>query len=450
MKELSAWLEKHRNQVRDDYFSFLRFRSISTEMEHKGETRACAEWVKSYLQQSSFAAELIETPIHPIVYAEKIVDHKKPTVLIYGHYDVQPVDPLELWNSDPFTPTMRDGRVYARGAVDDKGQIFYAMAALRALHALGRKLPVNVKFCIEGEEEAASVGLGSVLPQIKDKLKCDSLLVVDFDAYDETTPAINLGARGIIALEISLIGSQGDLHSGQLGGIAYNPNRALVELLSKLYDETGAVRVEGFYDDVIEPSEEEKKGFSQKNDRPYFTREFGIHAFGGEKGRTVQEASLFRPTLEINGIGGGYFGSGFKTVIPAKAIAKISCRLVPNQDPKKIGRQLTLFLERHVPKGMKLEVKILSGEAAYRDVPTSSLARAVAAASEEVTGKACRNSLTGGSIPIVAQLKAVLGASVVGMGYGLPTDQIHAPNEHFDFRRFDLGFLTVARAIEAL
>jgi len=450
MKELSAWLEKNRNQVREDYFDFLRFRSISTEAEYKGDVRACAEWVKSYLKKSAFHAELIETPIHPVVYAEKIVDKTKPTVLIYGHYDVQPVDPLDLWISDPFTPTERDGRVYARGAVDDKGQIFYAMVALRALHEMGRALPVNVKFCIEGEEEAASVGLATVLPKIKEKLKCDSLLVVDFDSYDETTPAINLGARGLIALEFSLVGSHGDLHSGQLGGIAYNPNRAIVELLAKLYDGNGRVTVEGFYDDVLEPSEEERDAFTQKGDKDYFTKEFGIHAFGGEKGRTIQEASLFRPTLEINGIGGGYFGSGFKTVIPSKAVAKLSCRLVPSQDPQKISYSLTAFLEKNVPKGMKLEVKVLSGEEAYRDTPFSKLAKAVAAASEEATGKSCRKSLTGGSIPVVAKLKTMLGAEVVGMGYGLPTDQIHAPNEHFDFRRFDLGFFTVARTIEKL
>jgi acetylornithine deacetylase/succinyl-diaminopimelate desuccinylase-like protein len=443
-------LEKHRKEIREDYFAFLRFRSISTEPEYKGELRACAEWVKAYLQKSSFQAELIETPIHPVVYAEKIVGNEKPTVLIYGHYDVQPVDPLDLWTSDPFVPSEREGRVYARGAVDDKGQIFYAMVALRALSELGRPLPVNVKFCIEGEEEAASVGLTTILPTITKKLSAESLLVVDFDSYDESTPAINLGARGLIAMDLSLTGSKGDLHSGQLGGIAYNPNRALVELLFKLYDETGRVQIEGFYDDVIEPTEEEKKAFTQKGDVSYFTKEFGIHLFGGEKGRSIQEANLFRPTIEINGMGGGYFGAGFKTVIPAKAIAKISCRLVPKQDPKKISAQLIAFFEKHAPKGMKLDVKILSGESAYRGNPFSKLAHAVAAASEEVMGKSCRRSLSGGSIPVVAALSSQLGADVVGMGYGLPTDQIHAPNEHFDFRRFDRGFFTVARTIEQL
>jgi acetylornithine deacetylase/succinyl-diaminopimelate desuccinylase-like protein len=450
MKELRAWLEKNRKQIRDDYFEFLRFRSISTETEFKGQVRACAKWVKGYLEKSSFLTELIETPVHPVVFAEKSAGKEKPTVLIYGHYDVQPVDPLELWKSDPFTPTERDGRVYARGAVDDKGQIFYAMVALRALVELGKPLPVNVKFCIEGEEEAASVGLTTILPKIKDKLFSQSLLVVDFDSYDETTPAINLGARGLIAMDVSLSGSNGDLHSGGLGGIAYNPNRALVELLAKLYDENGRVRVDGFYDDVAEASEEEKKIFAQKNGTSYYTKEFGIQAFGGEKGCTVQEANLFRPTVEINGLGGGYFGSGFKTVIPAKSIAKISCRLVPNQDPEKIGQQLIAFLKKHCPKGMKLHAEILSGARAYRAKPFSKLAEAVATASEEATGKTCHRSLTGGSIPVVAELGSQLQADIVGMGYGLPTDQIHAPNEHFDFRRFDLGFFTVARAIERL
>ena len=265
MKALSLWLEKHRKEIREDYFQFLRFASISSEAEYKNEVHACAKWVRAYLEKCSFDAELIETPGHPLVIAEKKVSGNKPTVLIYGHYDVQPVDPIDAWESDPFTPTERNGRVYARGAVDDKGQIFYAMVALRALAELDRPLPVNVKFCIEGEEEANSVGLTAVLPKIKDRLRAESLLVVDFDAYDETTPAISLGARGILSMDISLTGSKGDLHSGLCGGIAYNPNRALVELLSKLYDkETGRVTVDGFYDDVAEASEEEKKSVRAK------------------------------------------------------------------------------------------------------------------------------------------------------------------------------------------
>lgn len=450
MDKFAEWVSVHRSQLRDDYFQFLRFRSISTESAFKQEIVACAEWVRDYLSESKFKAELIQTPVHPVVFAEDChAGPSKPTVLIYGHYDVQPVDPLELWKSDPFTPTERDGKVYARGAVDDKGQIFFAMAALRMLRELG-PLPVNVKFCIEGEEEAASMGFLSVLKKEERRLKADYLLVVDYDSYDEKTPAINLGARGILSMDVSLTGSDGDLHSGMMGGIAYNPNRALVELLAKLYHPDGRVAVDGFYDDVVEPSAEEKQAYPQRTEKVDYTKKFGIHAFGGEQGRTLQEANVFRPVLEINGIGGGYSGPGFKTVIPAKAIAKISCRLVPNQDPEKIGRQITAFLQKHCISGMKLEVKVHAGAAAYRANPYSKLAAAVASASEEVMGRPCQRTLSGASVPIVGPLSAAAKAEAVGMGYGLPTDQIHAPNEHFDLQRLERGLLTVAKALERL
>lgn len=451
MLDLSSWYEKHKAQLREDYFRFLRFRSISSEAEFKSEIIACAHWVRDYLAASCFETKLIETSGHPIVYAENMLaGPDKPTVLIYGHYDVQPVDPLENWQSDPFEPTERGGKVYARGAVDDKGQIFYAMVALRALMEQAQSLPINVKFCIEGEEEMGSMGLSNLLPTIKEQLRADYLLVVDHDSYDETTPAINLGCRGILSMDISLSGSKADLHSGLMGGIAYNPNRALVQLLAKFYDSDGRVTVDGFYDDVVELTEKEKKVFPAGHDKAYYTKEFGIEAFGKEKERTLQEANVFRPTLEINGMAGGYFGLGFKTVIPAKAIAKISCRLVPNQDPHKIGRQIVSFLEKHCVKGMKLETHLHPGAFAFRSDSHSRLAVAVAEASESVVGKPCRKTLSGGSIPVVADLSKAIRAETVGMGYGLATDQIHAPNEHFDFHRFRWGFLTVAGAVQRL
>ncbi|MDE3046209.1 MAG: dipeptidase [Verrucomicrobiota bacterium] len=450
LKKFREWIDQHRADLRDDYFAFLRFRSISSEPEFKSEVERCADWVKEYLQASGFKTELIATQRYPIVYAEDLHAPGKPTVLIYGHYDVQPVDPLELWKNDPFEPTERSGKVFARGAVDDKGQIFYAMAAMRALKENGGALPINVKFCIEGEEEDGSVGLSGALSKIQQKLKADFLLVVDHGAYDEKTPAINLGARGMLTMDVKLTGSKSDLHSGEYGGIAYNPNRALVELLAKLYDSNGRVAVDGFYDDVIEPSSEDKKAFAHAGDAASYAREYGIEALGGEKGRTIQEANLFRPVLEINGIGGGYHGPGFKTVIPAMAIAKLSCRLVPGQDPKKISRQITDFLHRHCVKGMKLDVHVHAGAPAYRANPASELANAVAAAAEEVTGQPCKRVLTGASIPIVASLSQTIGAEIVGMGYGLPTDLIHAPNENFDFSRLEKGLLTVARAMELL
>lgn len=378
------------------------------------------------------------------------MDPAKETLLIYGHYDVQPIDPLELWDSDPFIPTERVGKVFARGAVDDKGQIFYAMVAMRALIELKTSLPVNIKFCIEGEEEAGSTGLSSALSKLKEVFQANSLLVVDFDGYNETTPAINLGVRGLVSMDVVLTGSKSDLHSGLCGGIAYNPNRALVELLAKLYAPDGSIAVDGFYDAVEEATLEEKKGYPPQHEEVYYREQFGIEAFGMEKGRSLQESNIFRPTLEINGIGGGYTGSGFKTVIPAKAIAKISCRLVPGQDPEEIGRSIKAYLGKHCVKGMKLEVNVHNGAQAFRANPKSSLALAVSEAATEVCGNPCQNVLSGASIPVIAALSNILGVETVGMGYGLPTDQIHAPNEHFDFRRFQLGFLTVALAIGKL
>jgi acetylornithine deacetylase/succinyl-diaminopimelate desuccinylase-like protein len=452
LAQMKKWIDQHRAEVREDYFHFLRFKSISADPAFAAEIKRCAEWLKSYIgKKTGMNAEVIETEGYPLVYAEDLhAGPSAPTVLIYGHYDVQPVDPLELWLSDPFEPTERNGNIYARGAVDDKGQIFYAVTALRAWKELGQKLSINVKFCIEGEEESSSKGLSKSLSKLKGKLKADSLLVVDFDQYDRETPALSLGARGILAMEVTLTGSKSDLHSGIHGGMAYNPNKALLQLLSKLWDENGRVVVKGFYDDVLETTEEERARFSFRYDNESYCKEFDVSAVGGEKGRTLADNNVFRPTLEINGIAGGYAGAGFKTVIPAHATAKISCRLVPNQDPKKLFHLLSEFLKKHVVSGMKIKVSDLGGEPAFRGSPDSKLAKAVALSSSEVMKKACKNILCGGSIPIVAQMIREIGFEVVGMGYGLPTDEIHAPNEHFDMKRFENGFLTVARTLELL
>ncbi len=452
LEMLKKWYEKNRAQVREDYFHFLRFPSISTDPSFSKDVLACAEWLKRYIEKhTAMKAECLETEGYPLVYAEDLRAGKDaPTLLVYGHYDVQPVDPLELWKSDPFVPTERNGKVYARGAVDDKGQIFYAVTAARCWSELGRELPINLKFCIEGEEESSSVGLAKSLPKLKDRLKSDYLLIVDFGALDKETPALSLGCRGMLALEIVLTGSNSDLHSGLHGGLAYNPNRALAELLSKLWDADGRVQVKGFYDDVIEATKDDLKKYSFRFDMDKYSKEFGIHARGGEKDRTPFEANCLRPTIEINGMFGGYTGAGVKTVIPAHATAKLTCRLVPNQDPKKIAKQVSEFLKKNVLPGMKLEIHIHDGEPAFRGNPDSRLAQAVSLASSEVCSKKCENTLSGGSIPIIAKMIEAIGAEAVGMGYGLPDDDIHAPNENFDMVRFEKGFLTVARTFELL
>ncbi len=452
LAQLKKWMETHRAAIREDYFHFLRFPSISTDPSYKKEMLNCADWLRGYLaHHTGMKVEKIETEGYPLIYAEDLrAGPRAPTLLIYGHYDVQPVDPLELWVSDPFIPTERNGLVYARGAVDDKGQIFYAVLAARCWKELGRELPINLKFCIEGEEESSSMGLAKSLPKLKDKFRSDYLLIVDHGQLDKDTPALSLGCRGMLALEATLTGSNSDLHSGLHGGLAYNPNRALAELLAKLWNPEGRVQVKGFYDDVVESTPEDLEKFAFRFDPKEYGKEFGIEALGGEKDRTPLEKNCMRPTIEINGMFGGYTGAGVKTVIPAQAKVKLTCRLVPNQDPHKVGRQIVDFLKKHVTPGIKIEVEVYEGEPAFRGNPDSQLAKAVSLAATEVCGKQCENILSGGSIPIIAKIIEATGAEVVGMGYGLPEDNIHAPNESFDMGRFEKGFLTVARTLELL
>ena len=451
LADLKQWFSKHREQILADYFTFLRFPSISADPSYRTSCVDCANWLLHYLQKGGISASLIDTPGLPLVYGESLeAGTGAETILMYGHYDVQPVDPLELWKSPPFEPTLRNGSIFARGAVDDKGQIFYAILAVLCWKDLGRPLPVNLKFCIEGEEESSSKGLAEVLPNLHSKLRSDHLLVIDFDQFDRGIAAVSLGARGLVALEVTLTGATIDLHSGMCGGIAYNPNRALVELLAKLWDGEGRVQVPHFYDQVIPLSDNEKDLYSVRYDRAYYTKQFGIEAFGGEKGKSPHEAGCLRPTLEINGISGGYTGPGIKTVIPMSAHAKITCRLVPDQDPKKIGDAVAEFLKAHALHGIKVDIIQHKGESAFRGRPDSKLSLAVAKAATEVTGKKCRYTLSGGSIPIVPALVHASGAKVVGMGYGLIDDEIHAPNEHFDMDRFEQGFLTVGRALSLL
>lgn len=452
LPQFKTWMEKHRAEIREDFFHFLRFKSISTDPAYASEMKKCSDWLLSYISKhTDLKAEEVKTAGYPLIYAEDLrAGHTKETVLVYGHYDVQPVDPIDLWVSDPFQPTERNGQIFARGALDDKGQIFYAIIALRACKELRIKSPVNLKFCIEGEEESSSTGLSKSLPQLKEKLKADSLLVVDFGQYDKDHPAITLGARGLVTFEVTLTGSKSDLHSGVHGGMAYNPNKALVQLLAKLWDEHGRVAVPGFYDDVVEPTAEERKQFIFPFTPENYSKMFDVGAIGGEKKCSLFENNCFRPILDINGIGGGYVGAGFKTVIPAIASAKISCRIVPNQDPEKLFRSLSDFLKMHVVPGMKIKVEFLSGDPAFRGSLNSKLAKVATKAVTEVTGKPCKNILCGASIPIVAKMIQALGTEVVGIGYGLPSDDIHAPNEHFDMDRFEKGFLTVARILESL
>lgn len=448
LSDLKQWYDTHKKEIFSRFFTFLKFPSIGTDPEFNQETNHCAQWLVDYLNQIGFEAALHETSVHPIVLANYLHAGKdRPTLLIYHHYDVQPVDPLDLWVTKPFEPTLRNGQIYARGAQDNKGQCFYSLTALDAFLKLCKDAKVNIKVFIEGEEESGSVGTAEFLKEKAHLLSADYLLVIDSGLPAPGVPAITMGLRGIATMEVSLTNSKMDLHSGSHGGVALNPNRALVQLLAQLWDSTGKVAVPHFYDDVKEYSKEELAKFVMTFDQKEYERKFGVKAYAIEPGFSPRESNFIRPTLEINGISGGYTGKGFKTVIPSTAVAKISCRLVPNQDPHKIFKNISDFIHSKLPKGLDLKVVDYHGAAAFGSAVDSPIVKMVSKAYEEVLEKPCRFQLMGGSIPIVGDLAEASGAAVVVMGYGLDDDEIHAPNEHFGVDRFEQGFLTMGRIL---
>lgn len=454
METLQEYYTKHKQQALQDYFKFLSFESVSTDPKYKSQVLACADWLADYLKQIGFDIELWPTSGHPVIFGSNLkAGPDKPTLLIYNHYDVQPVDPLNEWTTPPFQPAIRDGEVYARGAEDNKGQCFYVTQALKALMERYKTLPINIKLCIEGEEECGSTGLSGILKDKKrqEQLKADYLAIVDMGLQNSQTPALTLGVRGLITMEVRVQGSKGDLHSGSHGGIVYNPLHALVEMLSKLRDDQGKVTVPGFYDDVKPLDAVHRSKISLTFDPQKYEEMFGAKPLGGEKEFTPLDRAWNRPTLEINGISGGYGGAGFKTVIPAKALAKISCRLVPNQDPQKIGKLVADYLKQLAPKGVAVEVEVYPGRGkAIRANPSSAVVTAFAKAYEELFQKPCEYIFEGGSIPVVTELAEASQSEVLLLGFGLPDDQIHAPNEHFGVDRLEKGFYVMYRAIELL
>ncbi len=448
---LKQWYHDHRDEVLRDYFTFLSFPSISTDPSHIPDSRNTAEWLKAYLQRIGCETVLWETPGLPVVFGSYChAGSHRPTLLIYHHYDVQPVDPLNLWKSDPFKPEVRNNQVYARGALDNKGQCFYSLTALRACLELSKKLDLNVKVFIEGEEESGGKGTTAILKERQAELHADHLLVVDFDIPDSKTPAVTLGMRGIITMDVECSNSSIDLHSGVHGGIALNPNRALATLLGNLWDESGKVNIPHFYDDVQPFPREQLSRLDMRFDQESYERSFGVKAYAMEPGFSILESNWLRPSLEINGMSGGYTGPGFKTVIPAKAHAKISCRLVPNQDPSLVGKRIAEFLQSRAPQGIVVTVKEHHGAQSYRSSVDSSIVHAVAHAFEEVFNQPCRFQLCGASVPIVVDLSQASGAEVAMIGVGLVDDDIHAPNEHFGLDRFELGYLTMGRILSRL
>ncbi len=451
LEKLKAHYKKNEKEILRDFFTFLKFQSISSESDYNTETANCAEWVGSYLKKIGFTVELWPTDKHPVIFASNLhAGLEKPTLLIYNHYDVQPVDPVDLWTSPPFEPTIREGQVYARGAQDNKGQCFYTLQALKALIELDGKLPINIKLCIEGEEECGSQGLASILEAKKEELKADYLAIIDLGMRSLAEPSLTLGIRGILTMDVEVQGATRDAHSGCNGGLLYNPNHALVEILSKLRDSEGKITVPGFYDDIIPLSNTERKEISWTFDAKDFQKAMGASPTGGERKFQHLERNWIRPTLEINGISGGYTGTGFKTVIPAKASAKISCRLVPGQQPKKVGQLVADFLEKNAPEGIGISVELHPGGTAVRSKSDSKIVKAFSQAYTEVFNYPCSFILEGASIPIVTQLTHACGADVVLAGLGLQEDCIHAPDEHFGLDRIELGYLTIARTLELL
>lgn len=438
------WFRENESCVQSDFFQFLQFQSVSTDEMYKKECLKTADWLLSYFQNIGWKEELLENSGLPVVFAELKKDSSFPTVLIYHHYDVQPVDPIDLWHTDPFTPTLQDGKVFARGASDNKGQCFLTLTAFKAMQELLIDLPLNIKVFIEGEEESGGKGTQEVLKKYKEKFQSDFLCVIDFDIPSKNTPAVSMGYRGILAMHMECVNSATDLHSGIHGSIALNPNRILVDLLAKLWDEKGKVTVPHFYDDVKFPSQKEKSMIDFSFDEAKYRKDFGVGAFCKEEGVTPKEANGFCPTVEINGMWGGYTGSGFKTVIPAKACAKISCRLVPDQDPQEIMKHFEQFILKNTPKGAEVKITCHHGAKAYRVAGSSFLIQAVKKSMEEVFEKPCLSTLCGGAVPIVRDLMEVSHAEAALFGFALDTDDVHAPNEHFHWECFKKGFMTVA------
>lgn len=446
MKALTSYLEQNRERFLSELFEYLRIPSISSESEHKPDMERCAAWLKeALLKAGADKAEIFPTAGNPIVYGEKSVSPDAPTVLVYGHYDVMPVDPLELWNTEPFEPVIKDGKIWGRGADDDKGQGFMHVKAFEALLATGN-LRCNVKFMFEGEEEIGSGSLTTWCAEHKDMLTADIILVSDTSLMGMNTPSITCGLRGLAFVEIEATGPNRDLHSGLYGGAVVNPVNALCKMIGSLTDDaTGRITIPGFYDNVQEFSAAERAEINAAPfDETTFAASIGIDRPQGEKGYTTIERKGIRPTLDVCGIWGGYTGEGAKTIIPSTAHAKVSMRLVAGQDFKKVTEQFIAHIEKIAPEyGVTVKCTPLHGGYPYVAPTDSAAYRACAKAMEETFGKRPVPFYSGGSIPIISTFERVLGTKSILMGFGLDTDAIHSPNENYPLENFYRGIETI-------
>jgi len=456
MPDRDAALEAHLAETREaryaSYFSFLRIPSISALPDHATDCRAAAGWLAAALTSAGLEhAEVCETGGHPVVYADWLHAPGAPTVLVYGHYDVQPVDPLELWTSPPFEPATDGDRLLARGAADDKGQVHAHLMAAAAVLATRGEFPINVRYLFEGEEESSSVNLARWLAANRERLTADVVVVSDTGFFEGNVPAITLGLRGIMYAQIDVVGAEVDLHSGSFGGVVQNPANALAQIIVALKGPDGRIRIPGFYDDVVPLSEADRADFAALSfDEDAYLRRVGLPSLVGEVGYTTLERRGGRPTLDVNGIWGGFTGAGSKTIIPAHAHAKVSCRLVVDQDPARIFEGLRTYVEQIAPPGVTTTVRLL-GDGRPSQTPKDHPATQAAARALEATfGRPPVYIREGGSIPVVASFETILGLPVVLLGFVQPDDHAHAPNEWMDLNNYETGIRTIVRMWDEL
>ncbi len=450
MSELKQYIEQNKDRFLNELFELLKIPSVSADPVYSQDVLNAADFIKKNMEKIGLdRVSIEETPGYPIVYGEKIIDPSLPTVLVYGHYDVQPADPIELWESDPFEPIIKktkehpQGAIFARGSSDDKGQMFMHLKAMEYL-LKNHKLGVNVKFMIEGEEEVGSPSLAWYVKRNHEKLKNDVIIISDTGMIDNETPAITTGLRGLAYVEVEVTGPNRDLHSGLYGGAVGNPINILAKMIASLQDENNKITIPGFYDDVKELNDEERAEIAKiPFDLAEYKKALDIEDVYGEKEYTTLERQSIRPTLDVNGIWGGYTGEGAKTIIPSKAYAKISMRLVPDQDPEKIADLFEKHFKQIAPKAVKVKITRMHGGDPYVTPTDNKGYRATALAMEKSFGKQPLSIYSGGSIPIVPLFEKELGTKSILMGFGLNSDAIHSPNEHFGVFNFLKGIETI-------
>lgn len=442
---IKNYLSEKRSAHLEELFDLLSIPSISSLPEHKEDVEKSARWMANSLSEIGMEnVEVFSTDGHPVVYGEWLKAEGKPTVLIYGHYDVQPVDPLHLWDSPPFQPEIRDEKLYARGASDDKGQTFMHVKALEAILQSTGSLPLNFKFLIEGEEEIGSPNLPKFVEKNKELLAADVIVISDTGMLERGKPAICYGLRGLCGLQIDVKGAKSDLHSGLYGGAVQNPIHALAKIVNSFHDDNGFITVDGFYDRVQTLTDEEKTAYQAINmDEEAYRKQLGVPELFGEKGFTTLERTWVRPTLELNGIYGGFQGDGIKTVLPAQAHAKVTCRLVPDQNPEEIVELLQTHIEKHKPPGVEVSISLFDKGSPYVTPFDHPAIQAAGRAYEAIYHVPTAFIRGGGSIPIVAEFDSILKLPVVLLGFGLPDENFHAPNEHFHLENYDKGLLTI-------